>query len=251
LITHGGKDQKNLNKLREAAREQFDKQVIDGVKKANKFKTDAEVKHYFNEMGVSLASVRRQWERNFMEFEFLRSRIFPLLETRINHQAIVEYYDRHPEEFQVTDNVKWLDLFVSYAKHGSREEARAHAESLLDQARKGGDFVKMVKQYDDGDSSLRNGEGVGAKRGEINPVEAETVLFKLDDGQVGDIIELPTGCHIVKMVHHQLAGQLPFDEKVQKQIRDKLRNQFYEREKKQIITELRRNAVVEYARSVN
>jgi parvulin-like peptidyl-prolyl isomerase len=249
LHERGGKDgDRFVRKLTDAAHEEFDKQVMKGVKKANHFKTDEEVKRYFAEMGISLASVRRQWERNFMEFEYLRNRIFPLLETRVNHQMIVDYYDKHPEEFTVNESVKWQDLFVSTAKHGTRDEARAFAESLADQARHGSDFATLVKDNDDGDSSLRDGEGVGTKRGEIRPAEAEAALLKMTDGQVGALIELPTGFHVVKLVRHQVAGLLPFDQKVQKEIRDKLRGKVFEDEKKKIVDELTRQATVVIAR---
>jgi PPIC-type PPIASE domain len=236
-----------INKLREAAREGFEKEIMKPLK--NQLKTDAEIKRYFAEFGTSLTSVRRAWERHFMEFEYLRTMIFPLLETRVNHPMIVEYYETHPEEFLVADSVKWQDLFVAAGKHGSREEARTLAESLVDQARKGADFVKLVKDNDDGDSTLRDGDGVGSKRGDIKPVEAEPILFNLTDGQVGDVIELSTGFHVVKLVHRQKAGQLPFDETVQKRIRDKLRNEFFEREMKRIVRELKQKAVVVIAQN--
>jgi hypothetical protein len=249
LHERGGKEgDRFVKKLTDAAHDEFDKQVIKGVKKANRFKTDAEVERYFADMGMSLKSVRRQWERNFMEFEYLRNRIFPLLETRVNHQMIVDYYEKHPEEFTVNESMKWQDLFVSTAKHGTREEARTFAESLADQARHGASFATLVKDNDDGDSSLRDGDGVGSKRGEIRPAEAEAALLKMTDGQVGALIELPTGFHVIKLVHHQVAGLLPFDQKVQKDIRDKLRGKVFEDEKKKIVDELTRQATVVIAR---
>jgi hypothetical protein len=50
------------------------------------------------------------------------------------------------------------------------------------------------------------------------------------------------------MVQHQMAGQLPFDQKVQKQIRDKLRGELFDVEKKRIVRELKQNAVVVFAK---
>ena len=50
------------------------------------------------------------------------------------------------------------------------------------------------------------------------------MLWQLRDGQVGPLVELPTGFHVIRLVKRTHAGVLPFnDEKVQKQIRDKLR----------------------------
>jgi peptidyl-prolyl cis-trans isomerase SurA len=240
-----------IRKLMEAAHESFDKRFLTPFKTTFHYKTNAEVDHHFAEAGVSLASIRRQWERNFMEFEYLQNRIFPLLDTRVNHKEIVDYYEKHTEEFQVADSVKWQDLFVANAKHASREEARAFAESLAAKASGGADFVKLVKENDDGDSTLRDGDGVGNKRGDIKPAEAEDILFKLKDGQVGTLIELPTGFHVIRLVHRDVAGQLPFDEKVQRQIRDKLRTECFEREKKRIVRALKEQAVIQYARKAN
>ncbi len=75
-------------------------------------------------------------------------------------------------------------------------------------------------------------------------------MFSLKDGQVGPVVELPTGFHVVKLVHRDFACQLPFDEKVQKQIRDKLRNELFQREIQLIVKQLKRKAVIEYARKV-
>ncbi len=243
----GGVGDRYVKKLHEAAGKDFETRYLTNFKAATGFKTDEEVRRFFTSQGISLASFRRQRERDFMEFEYLRSRIFPILETRVNHQMLLDYYEHHPEEFQVTDSVEWQDLFVAAGgrAHPSREEARAFAQSLAEQARKGADFAQLVKQYDEGDSSLRGGEGVGRKRGEIRPAEAEEALFKMSDGQVGALLEIPTGFHVVKLVHRQNAGQLPFDDKVQKQIRDKLRNKVFQDEMKKIIAELKRKAVIE------
>jgi parvulin-like peptidyl-prolyl isomerase len=238
-------------KLQQAAHDNFDNQVLKPLKASNHIKSDEDLKRYFLEQGLSLHSVRRQWERNFMEIEYLKSRLTPLLDSQVNHQSIVKYYDSHPEEFQVADGVEWQDLFVAAAKFPSREAARAFAESLAEKARGGADFAKLVKEHDDGDSTLRGGAGVGSKRGEIKPPEAEASLFGLTDGKVGPIIELPSGFHVIKLVHRQQAGLLAFDDKVQKQIRLKLQNEIFRAEIKTIVKKLKSKAVIEYARRAN
>jgi hypothetical protein len=57
---------------------------------------------------------------------------------------------------------------------------------------------------------------------------------------------VPNGFHIVRVVSRQHAGLLPLDDKVQKQIRDKLRNEIGQREMKRIVNDLRQNALIEY-----
>ena len=100
------------------------------------------------------------------------------------------------------------------------------------------------RQFDNGDSSLRNGEGLGQKRGEIKPPQAEPVLFSLQAGEVGPLVDLGFGFHVVKAVERDVAGPEPFDDKLQVKIRDRLKNVIAEREFKRIVDELKRKATV-------
>ncbi|MGH9677988.1 MAG: peptidylprolyl isomerase, partial [Candidatus Acidiferrum sp.] len=241
------KGDRYVKRLQEAAAKAFEKQVLKPMKAASGIKNEDDFKRLFANEGLALESIRRQFERNFMVTEYLRSRVFPIIESRVNHNMILEYYNKHPEDFQVVDSVQWLDIFVAIQKHGSLRNARVFAEKLVDEARRGADFVELCTKNDDGDSSLRGGEGVGRKRGEIKPPEAEAILFGLKSNEVGPLIELPGGYHLVKVVKREYAGQLPFNEKVQKDIKNKLQNDIARLEIKRIIADLKRKAVIEYA----
>ncbi len=239
------KNLKALDKLREAAGKEFEKH-LDKMRSTIGIKNEEDFKTFLNSQGMPLPVLRRQWERNFMANEYLSSRAFPLID-KIGHAQVVEYYEGHPEEFLVPDSVQWQDLFVSASRHASREAARRFAEVLAARARQGEDFLKLSAQFDNGDSALRNGDGLGSKHGEISPPEAETFLFAAREGDVG-VIELASGYHVVKLVKRVHAGPLPFDEKLQRQIRDKLKGEVFQREKRRIVVELKRKAVIEYAR---
>lgn len=244
-LTRGGNN-KFLDKLKEAANKEFERSWLRQMMKANHMKSEEEFKTFLRDHQMSFEMIRRQWERNFMAMEYMRSRIDPNLQ-RIGHAQIVDYYDKHPEEFQVADSVQWQDIFIAAQRHASREAARRFAEVLANRIRTGEDFVKLAAQFDDGDSSLRNGDGIGRNRGEIKPHEAEALLFQLRDGEVGPVIELDSGFHIIRLVKREHAGPMPFDEKVQKQIKDKLRGEVFTREMKRIVNELKRKAIIEIA----
>jgi parvulin-like peptidyl-prolyl isomerase len=241
---------KYLDKLKEAARKEFDRQWLRKVMKANNYTNEAEFKVFLQEHHMSLEMIRRQWERNFMAMEYIRNRVDPFLQ-RIGHADLVEYYEKHPEEFKVVDSVDWQDMFIATALHASREEAQNFALVLANRIRQGEDFARLATQYDNGDSALRNSEGQGHKPGEIGPKEAEPILFRMQDGEVGPLVEMPAGFHIIRLVKRQRAGMKPFDEAVQKQIKEKLRGEVFERETKRIVNELKRKAVIEIAHSKN
>ena len=189
--------------------------------------------------------IRRQWERNFMAMEYMRSRIDPYLQ-RIGHEQIAEYYDKHPDEFQVPDSVQWEDVFVAGTLHPPRSAARQRAETVLARMRNGEKIEKMLEEkLDDGDSSLRDGRGLGRKHGEIKPAEAEATLFQLKEGEA-TMVEIGSGYHVIRVVKREYAGLMPFDKDTQMRIKDKIRNERGAKEMKRLIAELRKQSVVEY-----
>ena len=137
-------------------------------------------------------------------------------------------------------------VFIAAAAFKTREEALRLAESLHARIRGGEDFKSLSKQYCHGDSALRDGEGMGRKRGEIKPPEMETLLFKAAAGELLPVVELRNGYHIARVESREFAGLKPFDEKTQKQIRGKLREEIAQREMKRMVSELKRLAVIEY-----
>jgi peptidyl-prolyl cis-trans isomerase SurA len=234
-----------LDKLKAAAGKEFDK-MVRSMKTRAGVKTDDQLKEFLRSQGQSMEGIRRQVERNFMAREYLRSRVFPAIE-RIGHEQIVEYYQDHMPEFQVSDSVKWQDVFIDASRFANRDEARRFAETLATNVRSGQDFSKVM-QYDNGDSSYRKGEGFGQRHGEIRPAEAEPVLFGMHDGEVGPLVELPTGFHVIRLVKREYAGTLPLNEKTQEEIRRKLQMQVFEKETKRLVADLREKATIEVAK---
>ncbi len=242
-----GPGAKFLDKLKEVAREEFERQWMQPFMRSTHLGSEEELKGFMRSHDMPFEAFRRQWERRFLFREYIRQRVEPSL-NRVGHEQIVEYYEKHPEEFKVEDKVEWQDLFIAAAQHPTREDARKLAAVLAERVGRGEDFARLANEFDNGDAKFRGAEGQGSKRGEIRPSEAEVVLFQLRDGQVGPLVELPTGFHVIRLVKRTHAGTLPFnDEKVQKQIRDKLRGEVFEREMKRIIGDLRRKSVIEIA----
>lgn len=230
-----------LDKLKGLAEQDFDKQISKIVKAG----APADQVKEFQRM------MRRPMERSFISMEYMRSRIFPLINQGIGYTEIKDYYDAHPNEFQKVESVKWQDVFIAVnAQRPTVAAARQFAEDLILQCRIADDFVKLV-QYDDGPSKFRGGEGTGTRRGEIQPAELEDHLFKLRNGEIGPIVELSTGVHLFRLVSRDPGGQIPLNEATQNQIRNKLRNQLADREYKRIARELRTRSVVEVVRDAD
>jgi hypothetical protein len=234
---------KMVEKLKEDASKEFQRSWVDRMVKSNKLSGEQELISFLREHGMSYEMIRRHWERQFLASQYINYRIGAYV-NRIGHTEIAEYYDRHPEDFRVTDNIEWQDLFVDAAEYPSRAAAQAFAEALAERARKGEKFTELAEQYDRGDSKLRKFKGVGAHKGEVQPPQAEAVLFGMHDGDVA-VVPIGSGFHVVHLVHRETAHRKPFDDSVQKEIRDKLRAEIMQRESKRLVQDLKRRAVIE------
>jgi parvulin-like peptidyl-prolyl isomerase len=243
-LTAKGVGQKYLDKLKAAATKEFDKQVR-AMKERAKVHSDEELKAFLARQGLTLEAIRRQLERNFMAMEYMKSRVYPMTDI-VNFEMVREYYNQHPEEFQRVDSVKWQDICVGIGpKHPTREDARRCAAGLVARARAGEDFAALSAQFDEGDSALyRNGEGYGQRRGEIKPPEVEAVLFQMHDGDVAEPVEVFNGFHVVRLVKREYAGLMDFDQKVQAQIKGKLKSDIASREFKRIVKDLKSRATI-------
>lgn len=242
-------DGKVIKELLRYAEKEFEKQWLHRMMRANNHSDVESFRKFLRDAGMPLDMIRRQWERNFIAMEYVRSRIGPSLE-RIGHVQVEEFYQKNAKEFAVEDSLVWQDIFIAKLRHATPEDARRFAEALVVRIRKGEDFAKLAKEYDNGDSSLReNAEGIGRKRGEIRPVEAESRLWNMKAGQC-EIVEMDTGYHIVKLTERTHAGLMPFDEKVQRDIKDKLRGQVFGTEMKRLVNDLKRRAIIEIANEI-
>lgn len=236
---------KFLNELWQAAGKEFEKQWLHKLMRANGYTDPAKFTQFMKDNGVAVDQVRRQWERNFVAMEYARGRLEGSI-NRISHSEVLDYYRNNPDQFKVEEAVEWQDLFIAAASHPSREAARQFAESLVARARRGEDFTKLSKQFDNGDAGLRpNSEGIGKKKGEIRPVEAEPSVLALKEGEVGGPIEMETGYHIVRVMKRTEAGLRPLDGPLQRMIREKLRGDTFVKEMKHWVSSLRRRAVIQ------
>ncbi|HWG44715.1 MAG TPA: peptidyl-prolyl cis-trans isomerase [Gemmataceae bacterium] len=240
----GPQGAKFIQQLRKIADEEFEKRWLKPLMDHNHIENREEFAAFMQQGGMSLDVMKRWWERNFMAMEYLRSRIEPHL-SHVGHTEIADYYTSHREEYTQPDSVHWQDILINEAPHASRAAAREFAESLLRRVRQGEDFVKLSAEFDNGTSGrFRKGDGEGRIRGKVFPPEAEEVLFRMHDGDI-EIVECKTGFHVVRLVKREYAGPIPFDSKVQKEIRDKLRNSVFQSEMKSIVTELKRKAIID------
>ncbi len=243
-----GKIRKNRPQLVEEIKEQV---ALDSQKQLKRIRkdmgnpSDADFEAVLSVQRLTQKGLLRQYERAALKDIYL-SQYLREKKRDISLAEVRQYYDDHPQEFQAEDRVKWLDLFLAAGRFDTPEACRQTAVHLVGLARGGADFVGLVKEHGHGDSRLRDGEGIGAKRGEVRPAELEPAVFALTAGQVSDPMPTATGYHVIKVLEREQAGRKPFDATTQTAIRAKLIQQFQQSEVQRLIDELWRKTTVEF-----
>jgi hypothetical protein len=238
------KNPKFLEKLKGIASKEAQKQIAAQMRRVEAPNIE-QYKQVLIGQGTTLESIRRMLERDVIAGEYLRAKIRPQIEKEICPEVIHEYYKQHLNEFQQVDRVKWQDLFIAVGpKHPTMADARHFAEQLQRRWAAGEDIAKLL-EFDDGDSRFRKGGGAGEIKGDIKPRELEATLFLLKDGEFGPPVELSTGVHIYRVIKREYSGVMPFDEKTQTLIGNKLKGEMAEQERHHLVRELRERALIE------
>jgi parvulin-like peptidyl-prolyl isomerase len=133
------------------------------------------------------------------------NRFFVLMNAKLNKQLvvtevqpneIVNYYNDHKEDYK---QVHLRAIYVAFGKKLTEEQAKGKAEKLLSQVRGGADFVKLVKENSDDETSrAKDGDFLTLHPGDNVPDALRTSVFKLKQGEVSDLVRQAGGFYIFR-----------------------------------------------------
>ncbi len=122
---------------------------------------------------------------------------------------IKEYYDKHPDWYKETTEMRtdageavWArHILIKAAKDAAqdvKDAAKKKAQDLLDQLKGGADFATLAKENSEDTNAQYGGDYLFAK-GVMLP-EFENAAFSLNNGQLYDtLVETEFGFHIIKL----------------------------------------------------
>ena len=122
--------------------------------------------------------------------------------------------------------------------------AKAKAEDLLAQLKKGANFADLSKKFGDGPSSKEGGDLSYFKRGTLSK-ELEDRVFAMKAGEMTDVIRSKQGYMILEVTEHTTAGIPPLKE-VEPRIQDALYMQKLQPALRAYLTTLREEAYIDY-----
>ncbi|MGC1203209.1 MAG: peptidylprolyl isomerase, partial [Candidatus Acidiferrales bacterium] len=106
----------------------------------------------------------------------------------------------------------------------------------------GEDFSQLATRYSEGSTAKQGGDLGTYERGQLDKT-LDAAVFKMDKGQITDVIQTKTGFEILKVDDHFQAGQQPLD-KVQNDIMNKLYLQRVQPALRQFLAQLREESYV-------
>jgi parvulin-like peptidyl-prolyl isomerase len=80
----------------------------------------------------------------------------------------------------------------------SKAEAKKLAEEVLAKARAGEDFSELASKYSDDPGSKGNRGNLGKRTRDVLVPPFADAAFRLEEGQISDVVETEFGFHIIK-----------------------------------------------------
>ncbi|MBI4388820.1 MAG: peptidylprolyl isomerase [Nitrospinae bacterium] len=164
----------------------------------------------------------------------------------LSEKEIKEYYLSHQKDFSVNDTVRARHILFIFDPAMSEAQKRAKlklAEQALAEIKGGGDFAQAAKKYSEDVSASSGGDLGLLERGKLAPA-FEQAAFKLQPGEVSDIVKTSYGLHIIKIEEFVPGKVKPYSE-VKAEIDRILFSQKREKEYKAWMDELRKTAFIE------
>jgi parvulin-like peptidyl-prolyl isomerase len=184
--------------------------------------------------------------RDQRQYKWLRKQ-FPDFEPA--NDDVTAFYDNNAERrYKHEDRVRVRQIVIQVDGVGddAKAAARKKAEDVLAKARApGADFAALARQYSSAQSAAVGGEvGYVTRTGHTDPAIVE-IAFKLEPGQVSDVLETGAGFHIVQVVDHKPAEQIRI-EQVKDGIRWELTQRALKQRQRDEAQKLRQQAKIEF-----
>jgi parvulin-like peptidyl-prolyl isomerase len=227
-----------IQRIEAYADEEFRKQ-LEAERKRMGMGSVEELMQYLQRNGQSVARLKERNRQTFLAQQYVRSKIGPQIS--VTRREMLDYYRQHRDQFQRTPDVRWREILVSVARHGSREAALRKAHELAQRLRRGEDFATIARAESDGATAEQGGAWRWTPKDSYAVEAVDEALFELPVGQLSDPIEGPQGWHIILVEERRDGGVIPFEE-AQEELERRLRARKTEELLNALVRRLRQEA---------
>jgi parvulin-like peptidyl-prolyl isomerase len=159
--------------------------------------------------GTSLESLKKEIKTQLLRMKLLRWEIKS--KVMVSDEEIGAYYDKHRQEYEGKESVRLKLIFLALPANVDQEtkvKIRQDAENLRKRSLGGEQFEMLAAKYSQGPGAAQGGDIGFVEKGAIIE-DVDKVSFKLNIGEVSEIIETESGFYIIKAVDKKGAGLKP------------------------------------------
>jgi peptidyl-prolyl cis-trans isomerase SurA len=215
---------------------------LDDVRKQNGLASMEDLEKAVEGSGLAWEDYKTTIRNGLLTQEVVRREVGSHI--NIPNDEVKHYYDAHPQEFTRPEQVVLSEIFLSTEGKSPEEieSVQKKAEDLRNRVMKGDDFNEIAKRYSEGSTAKDGGDLGTFKQSELAP-QLEEVVFKMDKGQITDVIQTKTGFEVLKVENHYKAGLQPMD-KVENEIMNRLYMQKMQPQMRDYLGQLREESYV-------
>ncbi len=217
---------------------------LDAIRKQNHLDSMTALQQAVEAQGLSWEDFRQQIRQNIITQSVIRQEVAPTI--RISPEDIQRFYDEHKKEFNLPEEVRLSEILIPTANPDDAAqvaEAKKKADSIEAQLKAGGDFGKLAKADSTGPTAAQGGDLGDFQKGQLAP-ELENATFPLKAGQFTAPIQTKQGWIILKVTHHQDAGEAPLSQ-VETQIENEIGYNKMQPALRAYLTKLRNQAYID------
>jgi len=215
---------------------------LDDVRKQNGLASLDDLEKAVESQGLSWDEYKTQIRNGLLTQEVIHREMGQRIV--IGHDEVKQYYDAHLKDFVRPETVDLAEIFLD-TQGKSQQEIEAIQQKIEDyrsRVIKGEEFSEIAKRYSEGSTKDKGGNLGTFERGQLSK-QLEDVVFKMDKGQITDVIQTKTGFEVLKVLDHYQAGQQPV-EKVENEIMNRLYLQKMQPQLREYLAQLREESYV-------
>ena len=193
---------------------------LDDVRRQNNLASLDDLEKAVESEGLSWEDYKTQFRNGLLTQEVIHREMGSRIV--IGHDEVKQYYDAHQKDFVRPEQVDLAEIFLD-TQGKTPQEIEAidqKADDYRNRILKGEEFSEIAKRYSEGSTKDKGGNLGTFERGQLSK-QLEDVVFKMDKGQITEVIQTKTGYEILKVLEHFQAGLQPV-EKVETEIMNKI-----------------------------
>jgi peptidyl-prolyl cis-trans isomerase SurA len=204
-------------------------------------KSLAELEAVFQQHGTSITTMQRSFNNRQLAGQAMG--MLQPKEPTITRREILREYQSRLEEFTEPEKVRWQQIWISYKKHGGKQQAFEALDAVIRELKAGRPFEDVAREHSDGVMAAEGGQWDWTQRGELSNPQIERMLFELPVGEIGQVVAGETAFQLVRVTERRPQTTKTFAE-MQNQLGQEIKERKQQKLLDEVLAELKQKAVV-------